>query len=531
MKGYSVVPNTVNSIETTFENRKCGLGLFNSIKTNFNRFTSAQQKVLNALFERPGLQTSLVSSSGRFRIHFDTTGNNAPAYDPSLTPYENALEVGKAADYAYSVEVDDLNYLPPPGDNGVGGDDLLDIYLLKIGPGYYGSTYWEDVIDEAKQTYTSYIEIDPSFVEKSFYTHGLDAMHVTVAHELHHAIQVGGYTNRYDQDGFFYELTSTSMEEFVYDDVNDYYGYIDSYYDYPATPLELTDGYSAATWNVFLQQKFGYDIIKLQWELMPSERALFAINQSLFEHNTSFTKIFNEFGIWMYFTGYRAVPGKYFEEAAEYSMIKPFSVIQFSGSHSPVDVSGKAVSHIYLRYNITSKGDTLFAIISNGDVNSAIATPDKYFDIQYTLFSDSSSGERFLASDYSSTFTNDNSMLWSASEILNDLVVRRDSVINTYLDISDSFIFPNPFNYKTHDGIYISLDAKNGEMVELDVYSVSMNLIYKSEMEISLITQNSSLGIYWNALTSSGERLASGVYIYVIKINDDVIKGKFVVFN
>jgi len=321
------------------------------------------------------------------------------------------------------------------------------------------------------------------------------------------------------------------MEEFVYDDVNDYYDYIHSYYGHPETPLELTDGYSAATWNIFLQKKFGYDIIKRQWELMPTTRALYAISQSLFEYNTSFTKVFNEFGIWMNFTGYRAVPGKYFEEAVEYSTIKPTSVIQFSGSHSPVNVSGRAVSHIYLNYVNASESDTLFAVISNGDVNSAVGSPNDYFDIQYTLFFDSSSGERFLTSDYSSTFTNDNPSFWSASEILNDLVVREDSVVNTYLDISDSFIFPNPFNYKVSDGVYISLDAKNGEMAELDIYSVSMNLIYKSNKGISLISQNSSLGIYWDALTSSGEKLASGVYIYVIKINDDVIKGKFVVFN
>ena len=530
MKGYPSTQNTGSANKLTIEDRKCGLSLFNSVKTNFNRFTSQQQKVLSTLFQRTELQTSLVSPSGRFRIHFDTTGTDVPSYSSSLTPYENALEVGKAADYSYSIEVGELKYLPPPEDNGQGGDKLFDIYILTIGSGYYGSTYWEDPIDEVKQTYTSYIEIDPAF-GSGFYTHGLDAMHVTVAHELHHAIQVGNYINRYDDDGFFYELTSTSMEEFVYDDVNDYYGYIDDYYGRPQTPLESTDGYSAATWNIFLQQKFGYDIIKRQWELMPTTRALHAINQSLFEYNSSFTKVFNEFGIWMYFTGYRAVPSKYFEEAANYSMIDPMSEILFPQTQSPVNASGRAISHIFLRYNITSEGDTLFAVISNGDVNSAIGTPDKYFDIQYVLFADSSSGERFLTSDYSSTFTNDNPSFWSASEILNDLVVREDSVVSTYLDISDSFIFPNPFNYKMNDGIYISLDAKNGEMAELDVYSVDMNLVYKSEHEISLISQNNSLGISWDGLNSSGEKLASGVYIYIIKINDDIVKGKFVVFN
>jgi len=531
MKESPLIPQAYKQVELTYEEKKCGLGLVNSVKTNLKRFTQQQQSVLNKLLQRVELQTSIVSESGRFRIHFDTTGSNTAAYSSQLTPYENALEVGKAADYAYSVEVNELKYLPPPNDNGQGGDSLLDIYLFRIGPGYYGSTTWEDVIDNDKQTYTSYIEIDPVF-GNGFYTHGLDAMRVTVAHELHHTIQIGNYTNRYDDDGFFYELTSTSMEEFVYDDVNDYYDYIDSYYNRPETPLELTDGYSAATWNIFLKAKYGYDIIRRQWELMPTMRALFAINESLFEYDFSFTKVFNEFGIWMYFTNYRATTGNYFEEAANYPLIKPMSVIQFSQSNPPVEVSSRAVSHIFLKYVIPSEHDTLVAIVSNGDVNSGINTPGDFFDVSYTLFSDSVSGERFLTENYSSTFETDNPAFWSNSEILNNLVIREDTMITPILGFTESFIFPNPFRYSTNDRISISLDGKNGEIVELYVYSVGMDLIYKSEKEISLISQNNSLGISWNCLNSSDEKLSSGVYLYLIKKeNDDIIKGKFVVFN
>lgn len=534
MHGKTDIPGNFITKGLSLEERKCGLGLVNSIKINLNRFTPERQAEINKLLLRPDLQTSIVSNSDKFRIHFDTTGNNVPSYNSSLTPYQNALEVGKAIDSAYNFEVNYLGYPPPPSDNGQGGDNLLDIYIVRIGPGYYGSTYWEDVINEANQTYTSYIEIDPAF-GSGFYSHGLNGVRVTAAHELHHAIQIGNYTNRYDDDGFFYELTSTSMEEFVFDDVNDYYEYIKYYFRNPARSfirmLYTTDGYDLAVWNLFLKKKFGYDIIRRQWELMPTMRALYAISQSLFEHNSSFTNVFNEFGIWMYFTGYRAILGEYFDEASEYPLIDPMSETQFSGSYSMVNISGKAASNIFLKYVIASKSDTLYTIISNGDVNSAINRPNDYFDIQYTLFSDSKSGKRFLTKDYSSTFTNDNPSFWSASEILNDLVVREDSVVNTYQDIASSFIFPNPFKYGKNNGIYISLNAKSGEMVDLIIYSVSMELMYKSKLEVTLISKNNSIGISWNGLDSYGNKLASGVYIYIIKKNDDIIKGKFVVFN
>lgn len=531
MKGSPLALEAYKNGVLSFEEKKCGLGLISSIKTNFNLFTKEQREVITSLLQRTELQTSLVSESGRFRVHFDTTGYNAPSYSSLLSPRQNAMEVAKALDSAYNFEVNYLGYLPPPNDNGNGGDNLLDIYLLTIGPGYYGSTYWEDVIDNDKKTYTSYIEMDPAFAS-GFYTHGLDAMKVTAAHELHHSIQIGNYTNRYDDDGFFYELTSTSMEEFVFDDVNDYYGYIKNYFNHPETPLEQTDGYSAATWNIFLQQRFGYNIIKRQWELMPSERALYAISESVFESGFSFSKIFNEFGIWIYFTDYRAIPGKYFEEAANYSLIKPMSTIQFSQSHSPVEISAKAVAHIFLRYAIPSAQDSLVAILSNGDISSAVNNPNTYYKTSYTLYADSINGDRFLTENYSSTFNVDNPAFWSVSEILNNLVVREDSTIISVLDISESFLFPNPFSYKLNDQISVSLNAKNGSLVELSIYSISMDLIYRSEKQITLIPQNNSLGITWNALNKFGEKLASGVYIYVIKKNDgEIVKGKFVVFK
>lgn len=529
MNSSPLVPESYKSVDVSLKERKCGLGLVNSVKINLDKFTPKQQVEIKKLLQRPDLQTSIVSNSGRFRIHFDTTGSDAPSYNSLLSPYQNALEVGKALDSAYNFEVNYLGYLPPPSDNGQGGDNLLDIYILRIGPGYYGITQWEDVIDEVNQTYTSFIEIDPAFGTE-FYTHGLNAMHITVAHELHHTIQIGNYTNRYNEEGFFYELTSTSMEEFVYDDVNDYYGYLKDYFYHPETPLSETDGYSAATWNIFLQQRFGNNVIKRQWELMPSLRAMYAINAALFEYNSSFKKEFNKYGVWMNFTGFRAVPGSYFEEAANYPLVKQM-IIKFSQSHPPVELSSKAASHIFLTYVNTTNNDSLVVVISNGDVASAVNYPYNFFNTQYTLYLNSVSGDRYLTENYSSTFEADNMNFWSVSEILNGLVVREDSVVNTYLDISDSFIFPNPFRYRKNDGIYISLNAKSGETVELNIYSVSMELMYKSLSEVSLISQNNTVGITWNGLDLYGNKLASGVYIYIIKKGNDILKGKFVVFN
>ncbi|MEJ2493750.1 MAG: DUF6055 domain-containing protein [Ignavibacteriaceae bacterium] len=532
MHGKTDIPSNFITKGLSLEERKCGSGLFNSVKLNLNRFTPKQQIEIMKLLQRPELQTSIVSQSGRFRIHFDTTGSDAPAYSSLLSPYENALEVSMALDSAYNFEVNYLGYPPPPKDNGQGGDNLVDIYILYIGAGYYGSTNNEDIIDENKQTYTSFIEIDPAF-GSNFYTHGLNAMRVTVAHELHHSIQLGNYTDRYDLDGFFYELTSTSMEEFVYDDVNDYYGYIKSYFNYPETPLSSTDGYSSATWNIFLQKRFGYDIIKRQWELMPTLRAMYAISSAIVEYKSSFTGEFNKYGTWMFFTNYRAVPGQYFEEAVHYPLVKIMSAIQFSQASSIVDLSSRAASHIFLPFVNTSNNDSLVAIISNGDVYSAVNSSNIPFDTKYTLYGESLSGERLLTENYSSTFEADDPAFWSVSEILNNVIVRADSMKQNIVNENDLFVFPNPYHNSTQSNIIFAFDGKPGEEVDVNIYTVGMKQVFSSEETVNSVVKglNTYFGVELAGKDQNGKRLSSGVYIVVVKKGDDIIKGKFVVFN
>ena len=54
--------------------------------------------------------------------------------------------------------------------------------------------------------------IDNDFT--SYFSSGINGARVTVAHEFHHSIQGGNYIFR-PEDTFFYEITSTAMEEFV----------------------------------------------------------------------------------------------------------------------------------------------------------------------------------------------------------------------------------------------------------------------------------------------------------------------------
>lgn len=498
---------------------KCGLSLVNTIALNIDKFLPEQQIILKVLLQRPSLQRSVVTPKGYFRIHYDQTGSNSPGY--SLT------ELAAALDSAYEFEVNYLGYPPPPPDNGAGGDDRYDIYILDLGGSYYGYTQFEDEIANGK--YLTFTVIDNDY--QGYYSTGIDGARVTVAHEFHHGIQAGNYIFR-DSDLFFYEITSTAMEEFVFNDVNDYYAYMSDYFNNPYRPFILNNGYNLAIWNIFLKERFGFDILKRQWELMPSARALNAINISLNENSSTFRNELNNFGVWTYFTNYRAFPGRYFKEAVNYPLIRTTNPMTFTPPSKSFTMSIRPTTNYFLK--IVDGTDTLISIISNSDIISGTDSANNSFAFEYILFSDTSAGDRKLADKYSATLNASPQNFWSASEILNNFVVNGDSTFKFFGNDKETFAFPNPYRYSKKYGlgnfVYFQIQAELGDIVDLSVFTSSMKLVYSSNESVSFLP-NGAKGIKYEVKDLDKKHLASGIYIYTIKYHDKTITGKFVVFN
>lgn len=518
--------------ELTLEERKCGFAIVNDVKANLNSFTAEQQNILKTLFGRPtNLPTSIVSPSGFFRIHYDPSGTNRPNYSAGLTVEENVAEVAKALDSVYRYEIDFLGFLPPPSDDNAGGDLKYDVYIQNQNSSVYGYTEWENKVGSVN--WISFIVIDNDYT--GYYSIGLNGMKVTVAHEFHHAIQLGNYsvfngTNPYrSSDTFFYELTSTSMEEFVFDEINDYYAYMDSYFRRVDIAFPNQNGYNLAIWNVFLVENFDFAILKRQWELIPSLKAILVINQSINEAGSSYQRELNKFGIWTFFTNFRSIPGKYFQEAVNYPLVTPTFTIQFPSA--PPDMISAPTANNYVKFNISSNSDTLVAIVTNADAISAGENPNQFFDFNYTLFNDATSGQRELTSEYSSTFTVSNTSYWAVSEVLNNQLIREDSLIVLPANNID-FAYPNPFNYYllAEALVFFPFNANVGETVDFNVYSIDMQLRYSKEANIQILPGGQT-GVIWNGIDTNSDKLASGVYIYIIKQGDEVVKGKFVIFN
>ncbi len=517
--------NHSHSEDHVTHGEKCGFGLISSIKSNFDQFSSEQQAVLKKLLSRPEKDTSVVSPKGYFRIHFNLTGSDRPFYEfPNMT-HEDSTNVfvmvdslAAAFDFSYDYEINTLGYPVPPSDNGNGGDDRIDVYVRNFASGVYGQTVFEDDLGDNKLT--SYIEIDDNFVG-NYFVPGLQAAKVTAAHELHHVIQIGVY-GLWSSDVWFYEVTSTSMEEFVYDDINDYYGQISNYLGRTHQTIKSNSGYNLTILNLFFQEKYNVDFIKRVWEYIDDVPPLQAISNALLENGSNFAEAFNEFGIWTYFTGYRTQPGKYFEEAANYPVLNSIFDMDFSSPTTSFSVNSAPVSNnfIFFANNEDGKNDTIVALVTNSDITSAINSSSTITQFDYTLGSSSFPGSLKLVDGYYKNLGSDSPGLLLDKAFFNNLLIE-DGVVSETAD----FAFPNPFNYSSHVRIFIPTDSNLEGFVDLNIYSISMDLVYSGQQNIVNNFVN------WNALDNNNNKLPTGIYFYATRSGDSVNKGKIAIYN
>ena len=261
---------------------------------------------------RPITDTYSVSPSGNFYIHYDFEGSDAPNQidnnDNGIPDYVD--QVGIAADYSDSILVNILNFSPIEIHDD---DQKYDIYIQDMGQGYYGVNNL-DSDSLGNHTGSSYIKIDNEYEEGEYYTTGIEAMKITVAHEYFHAIQRSYRLEFNTQTLFLYEMSSTWVEDVIYPDIDDYIddGWLLSFFDNPEQNITSTDGYSIALYAHYLtaaiegENNLESSIIKQIWEQFSEvNNAHSSINTVLVNnHSTTFINTWLEFCTRNLYNGY-----------------------------------------------------------------------------------------------------------------------------------------------------------------------------------------------------------------------------------
>jgi hypothetical protein len=340
LQGQGPLPASMSSIPQL---PHCGTSIAFEAFINRPAMTEPYKSAAAQLEERPDLPYSYASPGNHFRVHYTTTGINAvyePTKDTIVAGIPNYVyKTAQIADSVWAFEINHLGFPAPPSDGfyTAGGDSLLDIYIIDMGSGYYGATYGDYVIDN--QTATSWIEIDNDYNFYPYTTRPLDAVRVTLAHEFFHTIHFGMDWSEYEGDGrmYWWEMSATWMEEMVYDNINDYYGYLPDYFDYPWISLQdfstaySLHPYASMLFPLFLTQKWDTIVVRDIWELCrdmgvgpnflnAADSAISLVSDGEYHLRDAF----QEFAIWNLFTGSRAsrAPTGYrYEEATNYPLI------------------------------------------------------------------------------------------------------------------------------------------------------------------------------------------------------------------
>lgn len=252
------------------EPAQCGMPLKHALKRDWDLLEQATQKVLAKQLALPtlsGTKMTFNSPSGRFRIHYTTTGTDAV---PSLTWVQT---VAKTFD---DVAVSYINrgWNLAPTTNGA----PYDIYLLDLAPQKnYGVTTSDQPAPSTSypNAFTSWMELDNNFTDSIYkpaiYT-PLQSLQIAAAHEYHHAIQYG---YNYYFETWYAEATSAWMEDELYDGINQLYSYIPAWFSNSIRPLDLAVRYDAVAsgagygrwiFNRYLAEKHTPAMIRGAWE-------------------------------------------------------------------------------------------------------------------------------------------------------------------------------------------------------------------------------------------------------------------------
>ena len=458
---------------------------------------------------------AIVTPSGHFMLHWDNTGFNAvPQADISGNGIPDYIDSAMVIfDQVWETEITYLGYPPPPGPDG-NPVNLYHIYFSNLG--YYGLTWFDKQLNiENKIKYTSFMEIENDFA--GFYSPGLKGLKVTAAHEFHHAIQLG-YNVR-QADFFFYEMTSTWMEEYNYPEINDYRQYLDEFFmDFSNTPFDYYNQFTFFPYGNFLyvqmlSQLYGTDIVRLIWNDMLDHPSLEALRNVLSRppYNSSWLRSLGEYGCWLYFTGDRYVPGSYFPEAAGYPeiLITTADTYMFP-DQVPQDASVSELASYYLRF-IGARG---------ADIN-LLVTAAAFGDGGYRLLSGSEATGLYSLGE---TFSADG----IAADTLVLQLVNAQNLERVYgLDLSTSVtteisLGPNPVRIANGDREVLFRNIP--EDGQIFVFSAG-------GLQVAHIEENPSPTRVWDLKNKRGEPVASGIYIYIIKSATVEHTGKLAVIR
>lgn len=481
---------------------------------------------------RPDVQHNLLSPSGRFRVHYDTQGVNAvsPTDDDANNIPDYIDLTMTVLDSIWVLEIEQLGYNPPPSDNGLGGGDEYDAYVVELNGSYYGLTYPQTA---GEITTHSYLEIDNNFTDPGYkQTRGLDALRVTIAHEFHHAIQFGYYA-KFD-GSWWQESTATWMEEVAYPHIDDYLQYLTYFLSEPHRALNSgfyrsLHTYGSAIFSYFLDQRYGRALNRQIWEEIGERKSV---------HLNHFDRVLRqvepgglgvavgEFAVWNYFTNnrhrdqfyaegdkYPTVPTRDIAIAAE-AVSRDTSLVHATGSvylrlqphlrPGGVNLFWDADQRAWRRHLLLIGPDSV-AVQAVSEPTVQIIDWDRFDEIVLVASSAERTGlayQHFFAAQFDPSLTDPG----------------QSAPLATLLQPN----YPNPFRPGHHQHTRLVFDlAFPSRKTRLALFTANGTLIWEQDLGERRADEHAVL---WDGRNAAGHPVASGIYHLLLEADGTAAK-------
>lgn len=510
---------------------KCITPLIRLINEQEASLTSQTKALVTSYFgTTPRIQATqnYISPGGKFRIIYETTGNNqVPAADVNANSVPDYVEeVAAAADSSYQHEVNNMNFTNP-----IGTGETYDVFLVDLNSyGAYGLTsnsrFGSWACESASPLTCIYMENDFTNYPPNDDPDGdvLGAVRVTMAHEFKHAIQYVQNSWNGETDDWA-EMDATLMEEVVYDEVNDYYNYIDDFatdlFSYPSTSL-TAGSYEDITFALYFHEKFGNTFWPGVWEYIEIDNSLTfleAVKLELDALDQSFEEAVLEDYMWHFASGSQLGSNSYgFDESVQYPLpriaytyqelmdepsesafLSPTSArfYQFTPTQIPTGLvslnftrGNEYIQFGLIAYLKTGEIQQQLALGSPNSLSGTVETPWEWADI------------RTLGLVVANTSDENESYTYQLEESSVYTFQFDEYTLPTEIELAQNY--PNPFNPRTNIRVTVP-SAQNITISIYDVLGRHIQTLYNDHAEEGFLTV---------PFTASG--LSSGVYLYKV---------------
>ncbi|MBI5463781.1 MAG: hypothetical protein HY966_02355, partial [Ignavibacteriales bacterium] len=367
--------------------------------------------------------------------------------------------------------------------------------------------------------YRTYLSIDNDFA--NLRTLGMNGMKVTVAHEFHHAIQLGVYGMWPAPELYFYELTSAWMEDVAFDYVNDNLKDLSAYFA-PTTAYTFRDsqertrsfteydryscpGYERSIWAHYVAKRFGVDIMKDVWSTISTMPPLASVEDVLNRRAKGMKEAFDQFSVWNYYTAERADTVQFYSKGKLYPRYKPNVSVSRNQTKTIFQGSANKLSENVIEF--VGLSDTITAIVVSLDASNLPSNNAQLvnFELQVSSTIPTIPYQQLPNGMYVGLKVDDLS-LWSVHYFVSSKKGEASSIANV--------AYPNPWRLKTNSPLRLPVSDDRSANVDVYILNASMDQVWSSSVVVANTSGQRMAELYPNQIQN---KLASGVYFILIK--------------